>query len=63
MARTNIVIVLGKDEPVALLMAMTIKALRGAGLKREAEYFQQEACSGTKPFLEVVKDYVILKRE
>jgi len=63
MVKTNIVIVLGKNEPIELLMAMTIKALRGAGLKREAEYFQQDACSGNKPFIEVVEDYVILEME
>lgn len=63
MAKTDIRIVLRKDEPVTMLLALTTKALRGAGKDKLAEEFQQEACSGSKLFLTVVKEYVILEQE
>ena len=58
MVKTGVTVVLYGDTSVTNVIKKTIKALRRANRNKDADKFQKEVCSGKRPFMEVVTEYV-----
>lgn len=57
MTAERVTVQLFEDRSLKAIMQGTIRALKNANRKKDAEMFQREAVSGGRPFMEVVEEY------
>ena len=59
--KTNVEISVDENDSLIDVMKKVIKALRFAGKEKMSCEFQKTVCSGSRDFMEVVKEYVIIE--
>lgn len=59
--KTNVKISVDVDDSFIDVMKKVIKALRFAGKEKMSCEFQKTVCSGSRDFMDVVKEYVTIQ--